>query len=302
MEILKKRINSVEKYLSDIADNQNFFIGIKVETENIKDILSKKFDKTDEDMFIPKPYTGIMTQRNTVGEFVADKSQPKETAYRPQSWSLTDWGGIVHSGTSEVPYQRYPQIFIDSFGFNYKLLPDHHLIINRQFSKNKSEYDTIKSAINLTLELFNKAETFLLNIDTQTLNPVRMSVPWEILPQGDKIWNAFKNSDASNQVSKSAKILIEERFNYLEEFKPDAVYQGTAGYSGYVVFSFKVHEKNIYILDSILYGNATYVFDKNWEDISQLTKKQIIEGNLYQDRIIHTKNWKTEIDNILNTI
>jgi len=56
MEILKKRINNVEKYLSDISDNQNFFIGIKIEPNKIQKILSEKFNKTDENglMFIPK--------------------------------------------------------------------------------------------------------------------------------------------------------------------------------------------------------------------------------------------------------
>lgn len=39
MEILKKRINNVEKYLSDISDNQKFFIGIKIELNKIQKIL-----------------------------------------------------------------------------------------------------------------------------------------------------------------------------------------------------------------------------------------------------------------------
>jgi hypothetical protein len=303
MEILKKRINNVEKYLSDISDNQKFFIGIKIELNKIQKILSEKFNKTDENglIFIPKPYNGIMAQRNTVGEFLSDKSKPKETAYRAQSWSLKDWGGNIHSGTSEVPYKRYPKIFIDPFGLNFILLNDkQYLVINKQFNKKKSEYDKIKSAINLTLELFNKAETFILDVDTDMLKPVRQSVPWEILPQGVRIWNAFKDVANSNQVSKSAKILIEERFKYLEEFKPDIEYQGTAGYSGYIAFAFS--SKNIYVLDSILYGNATYIFGGNWEEISQLTKKQIIDDNLYKYRIIHDKKWKTEIGNILNSI
>ncbi|MDF8367949.1 hypothetical protein G9406_10260 [Weissella paramesenteroides] len=303
MEIVKKRINNVQKYLSDISENQPFFIGIKIEPIQTQKILSEKFNKADETglVFIPKPYNGIMAQRNTVGEFLSDKSKPKETAYRAQSWSLKDWGGNIHSGTSEVPYPSYPKIFIEPFGLNFILLNDkHHLVINKQFNKNKSEYEKIKSAINLTLELFNKAETFILDVDTDMLRPVRQSVPWEILPQGVRIWNAFKDVDDSNQVSKSAKILIEERFKYLEKFKPDIEYQGTAGYSGYIAFAFS--SKNVYVLDSILYGNATYIFDGNWEEVSQLTKKQIIDDNLYKYRIIHDKKWKTEIANILDFI
>lgn len=53
------------------------------------------------------------------------------------------------------------------------------------------------------------------------LRPVRQHVPWGIFPKGDNIWNTFKNIAVSNQVSQSDKKLIEERFKYLEEFKPD---------------------------------------------------------------------------------
>ncbi|WP_092463338.1 hypothetical protein [Weissella bombi] len=64
-------------------------------------------------------------------------------------------------------------------------------------------------------------KTFLLDINAAMLRPVRQHVPWGIFPKGDNIWNTFKNIAVSNQVSQSDKKLIEERFKYLEEFKPD---------------------------------------------------------------------------------
>ena len=38
-------------------------------------------------------------------------------------------------------------------------------------------------------------------------------------------------------------------------------------------------------------GNATYVFEENWEELSKLTKAEIIRGKLQKDRIIHRENW-----------
>lgn len=75
MEIVKKRINNVKNYLSDISDNQPFFIEIKIEPNQTQNILSEKFNKVDENglVFIPKLYNGIQAQRNTVGEFLSDQ-------------------------------------------------------------------------------------------------------------------------------------------------------------------------------------------------------------------------------------
>jgi hypothetical protein len=57
-----------------------------------------------------------------------------------------------------------------------------------------------------------------------------------------------------------------------------------------VVFGFP--EENIYVVESAFYGNATYVFRQDWEQLSQLTKAEIITGSLHTDRIIHTQGWE----------
>lgn len=74
------------------------------------------FGKLQWRFVVPYPsvrldYLGIMSKRNTVGDFIADKTKPKETQYKAQNWSLKDWGGTWHSGTSEVPYLGYPKNF-----------------------------------------------------------------------------------------------------------------------------------------------------------------------------------------------
>ena len=39
-------------------------------------------------------------------------------------------------------------------------------------------------------------------------------------------------------------------------------------------------KENIYIFDSIIYGDATYIFENDWEKVSKLSKKEIIKNNL----------------------
>ena len=47
-------------------------------------------------------------------------------------------------------------------------------------------------------------------------------------------------------------------------------------------------------------GNATYVFDKDWEELSKLTKAQILDEGLQRDRVIHRKGWHQRIRHLLS--
>ena len=47
--------------------------------------------------------------------------------------------------------------------------------------------------------------------------------------------------------------------------------------------------------ESIYPNNATYVFADNWQELSQLTKAQILNGGLQNARLIHKENWKEDI-------
>lgn len=303
MRISKTRINNAEKYLSDLEENQKFYIGIKILPEDLKDKLENNFVlvSSDPDIFTPKPYNGIVSQRNTVGEFLSDKTKPKETAYKSMKWTLKSWNGEFHSGISEVPYQTYPKIFVEPFGFDFTYREDQNIfVIRRYFINNGSENLDIKSAFNLILEIFKTVETFGLDENEDIIVPVNKTLPWEIIPKGEKVWNNFKNGEVFKYVSVSSKSSIKERFNFLEEFKPNERYEGTAGYSGYEVFTFK--DKDIYVFDSVLYGNATYIFSGDWKEVSRLTKKQIIDGNLFEHRLVHNSNWQKNIGEILNSI
>lgn len=297
LEIKMKRIRSVKKYLSDIDEKGTFFIGVQVDSK-IKDKLNQNFKNIGkkEPLFIPNPYIGIMSERNTVGEIVPDKTKPKEICYKAQPWTVTHWDGTTQSGITEVPYLGYPKRFTppQNFYFRYLENPKHNdslLIIDKKFTNTHDEFDDIKFCINLVLEIFSEAETFINK--GKKLEPIIKKVPWEVLPKGEQIWKAFKDGKSYPNISKSERYLIKERFDYIESFKPDNEYQGTAGYTGYVVFCFE--NKQLYILDSVIYGNATYIFSDSWENVSKLSKKEIIQGNLEKKRIIHSPNWKREL-------
>lgn len=42
--------------------------------------------------------------------------------------------------------------------------------------------------------------------------------------------------------------------------------------------------KNLFVLESTHLDNATYVLKSNWQELSQLTKREILRCELYQHR------------------
>ncbi|WP_434629779.1 hypothetical protein PQ691_04310 [Thermoanaerobacterium thermosaccharolyticum] len=120
---------------------------------------------------------------------------------------------------------------------------------------------------------------------------------WKILPQGDYPCEvrSLQIKPFIQKAKKGNQSVIEDRIKFIHSFNPDYI---AIGRTGYIVFEFT--EKSIYLFESVYTDNATYVFDKNWEDISMFTKKDILINELQKDRMIHrVETWKKRIDNLL---
>lgn len=300
---ISNKVRKVQNYLIDINDDDRFVVGVQLDDVSLKSRFS--ILKTDQpcNVYSPKIDNGIEARRNTIGEYRPDRTKPKETCYRAQHWELEDWGGYWHEGTSYIPYERYPRIFIEPKGVKFTLTNlvngQKILVANAVFKMNsltEQELVLIKFIVNLLVEAVGEAEIFPL--DSITGMPVRVikTVNWQIIPKGERIWDFIKH-DIDHGVSKSEKVMIKERFKALENYLPDGMYKGLDSYIGYVVFYYK--SKGLYVFDSIMYGQATYVFDRDWKEVSKLTKKQIIDGGLAKARLIHSKSWRNEIDRLL---
>lgn len=303
MKLKQQRIRTTTKLLSNINEEESFVLGIKINKE-LENKLMKKTNLSEIKLgmsIFPTPILGVMSKRNSIGEYISEKDKPKETAYRAQEWSMKDWGGHEHTGTSYVPYQRYPRKFIEPKEFKLIITETENeekiLKINKVFQNNENDYQDILFGANLILEIIGVVETFKLDDNNKIKETDNIeTVNWEILPAGERIWESF-NGKQKNLLSKSEKTLIKERFDFINKFEPDSRKKGVGGYTGYLIFEFK--NKNIFIFDSIIYGDATYIFEDNWEYVSKLTKKEIIAQDLAKDRIIHNRLWESRISKYL---
>ncbi|MHB9131508.1 MAG: hypothetical protein ACYDBB_10520 [Armatimonadota bacterium] len=57
--------------------------------------------------------------------------------------------------------------------------------------------------------------------------------------------------------------------------------------------------KGLFVLECTTYGNATYVFDRDWETLSQMTKADILNNAYQKDWIIHQAHWSAKLHHLL---
>ena len=83
------------------------------------------------------------------------------------------------------------------------------------------------------------------------------------------------------------------RLECIEKYGPKEVVEGINGFKGYYAYIYDEY----CVLESALYGNATYIIPvENWEELSQKTKKELLDEGKVVDKIVHTSKWKQKID------
>jgi len=131
--------------------------------------------------------------------------------------------------------------------------------------------------------------------------PVQQRLPWTLLPRGHLPWERLERELRPIFASHGRRPATEipGRLQLLSRMKPDFTAVGEEGFEGYVVFAFE--ETGVYILESIFYGNATYVLGGDWEALCRKTKGELLDRHLHKARIFHTKNWESRMRRWLPT-
>ncbi len=126
-----------------------------------------------------------------------------------------------------------------------------------------------------------------------------INVNWSLLPPGQYPWSQVRQHVADTLESRApeASAPVLSRHETVAAFGPDEVYIGERGFRAYVAYVFET--KGLSVLESAMLDNATYVFDLDWHRLSQMTKAEILEGNLHKHRIIHTESWQKKITQLL---
>lgn len=226
---------------------------------------------------------------------------PKERFFVSRLWKWKDFQDNQYEKIIYIPRERFQrnlvlppgeELLIDSYGQN-------NIIVSRALIKTPENYDSIKHIVNIFLEIFGECD--LIKEDYTSFlyeNVTRLN--WRILPQGQYPWENVRQivQETIVRQPRGNQPVIAHQLEVITNHIPNFVAVGQGGFNDYIVFGFP--SKNIYILESIKTGNATYVFGDDWVNLSRMTKAEILNNNLFIDRIFHNPTWMQRINDILN--
>ena len=300
----KRRIRSLASNLPESLKGKNIVLAVDL-ASNISKAQRVGFaaDPAIGDTLLPK-IIGPATRRNSYGRDIIRRDKEKETLYRTHAWTRQEWAGRGETKTVtsyvSVPYKRYPRDHVEGFDIELTIREGDKkkLIITTLdsivYSDDNSELLT--GAINMYLEIFGYAELY-----DKDLSPIPAPVTvrrlnWDVLPKVEKI----TQEKLKDVLSKSKRVRPVEwnRQEKISNYGPSEIAIGTAGFAGYIIYVFP--KKGIAVLESLKYGNASYILDDGkWEDLSKLTKQQLLSARLVKSREIHHGSWAKRIDGLL---
>lgn len=305
MIITKKRIRNVELYWHLIEDETEFYLGV-MEIDRFTEILTRIGFSPNlalGETILPR-VIGPISRFNAEGKNERQVHLEKETAYRQVMWK---WRQFIGGGqfdeieeVRDVPYQRYPVEFISppSEELSIVEVDGQKMILSSRILKTEENSIKVKHLFNLFFELFGECMMLTENLDAIQL-PEVIRKNWSVLPPGEYPFEEIEehiNQSLSVVRNRNSKV-IKYRIQEVNNFTPNFIAVGTSGFTGYWIFGFP--NKNIFVLESVYPNNATYILGNNWEQVSQLSKAEILRQDMQIVRIVHRNTWLTEITNLL---
>lgn len=308
MIISQTRIRSINRHFGFIDDGQTFILGVR-DVTRFEDTLARigfNLPPNVGEKILPSTDFGPVSKFNAEGKYIVHRDKPKETAYRTVEWTWEEWRGRYDTEERtdfvEVPYERYPRTFVSPPSIELTITQNDDgelFLVSPSIDFGSDNHDTIIHITNLYLETFGECEIFTDDLDSYQLPNVQR-VNWDILPPGEYPWERLEEhvKPIIDRAKKGNRPVIKHRFSTINTYNPEFHAIGRGGFWGYVVFGFP--EKRLYVFESSYTGNATYVFRDNWRELSKLTKSEILNNDLQEDRIIHRKNWPNRIHELLS--
>lgn len=292
----KSRIRKTAAYLQPIANNASFYITMavnNVDRTRLKRIGFKNMEPGEN--ILPRA-VGTVSKYNANGRYIIHRELPKITKYR--SFEAPGWRDTWHEVT--VSYKAYPRTYEAGPEVRLTIVEKNGecFITSPRLTKTTETDSLNKHIINLFIDLFGDFQLKNEQWQAAFANiPIRR-LDWTLLPLGEYPWSRIESEGLLPRHKDGKRRQIRHTDDIIRRFDPESCAIGNGGFKGYVAFCFP--EKGITLLENFFHGNATYVFNHNWEELSKLTKAAIIQGQLALKRIEHRKDWEQEIVRLLS--
>jgi hypothetical protein len=298
--ITGRRIRNVDRHLAHISHGAEIVIALTDPRRHETKLAEIGFERLEPGAAVLPAPQGPISLFNAEGKNLVHKDQPKEVAYRQIEWEWTEWHGpyeVRQSDFRYVPYDRYPRTFVPppSIELSVAESPSGELIaVTSPIPYVEENRDQLLHRINLFLELFGECQVLTQELVPTVAERIR-TLNWTVLPPGRMPWEELQSAlePVVQRIPRGNQSVIEHRLRIIHEHAPDFTAVGRAGFRGYIIFGFE--ERQTFVLESLYYGNATYILGAEWEQLSRRTKAELLSEDLNEDRIVHDQAWESRI-------
>lgn len=254
------------------------------------------------------PYTnqGKSSYRNMYGYEKVRKDLGLETRYR--TMEVPSWGSSYDTHEVELSYKAYPREFISPRFLTIKIeckntsiTLDKYAIkfeVSEVLDKTSTTFESnLLIALNLLQENLYASNVFASESSYEDyLRTVQLA--WEFLPPGNRE-DDIKRIFGQKKISTVKSTDDESRYDFMLSLKPKQFLIGSSGFQRYFG---ALLEDDLVVFENIAYGNAIYIMHKDWEQLSSLSRIDLLTGR-YGDnfeRVIHAKGWESTVKTIIN--
>lgn len=249
----------------------------------------------------PRRELGLYARRNLDGWRERHTNRPLED--REISHWAPNWHGsgthLVSRTIKAYPIEHHPARLLTVSATVLEQLAGGALVRLRVDHPLQRAAPNFVSDLQFNLSLLREVcgEAHVFDADMSDEDYARIQrVDWELLPPGslERVINGLKVRSPSDP----GRVLVaEERLRALDRLKPDELISGTGKFSSY--FGAKFGE-NLVALENLEYGNALYLFEADWERLTQLTRTELVKRrDEAVHRVPHATGWQSIVRKLI---
>jgi len=250
----------------------------------------------------PLPSCGIWARRNLNGWPEKRKDFPKETR-DITSWA-PNWNGSGHHMVTRSieawPIDHHPARMLTLSAKIIEPLKDGAIVrfrIDQPLDRSSANFaENLQFNLRLLREAVGSSQVYGADMSDEEFANLQL-VDWELIPPGscDRVLARLSavKSTTTEQITVASK-----RLEALEKLDHDGFIVGHGKFARY--FGAKFGQK-LLVLENLEYGNAMYVFEENWEELTQLSRSELIKRrDPGVHRLPHLPGWQSAIRKLVH--
>lgn len=253
---------------------------------------------------IPPSENGTWARRNREGWTILRTDLPK--VWRSFSYEVPNFGDYSR-GTHDYTYEREC--------YQREVVPPLGAAVRIALQEEREDYFHLLFELDQVLladeKMFDRLLLFCLNLMQESTGcsdviaaheslaeiAAQRHIDWEIFPAGSREARD-RFVERVERLSHERQGKVKERYQFLRSLGPaNWVFGSNLGSSAYFGAQFA---DDVVVFENINFGNAVYVLHGDWEEMSKLSRTELLRDWDSYDRIVHSGGWERRLRFAIN--